>query len=125
MWDTIWIGADLATMTARGGPYGAIRDGAVGLVELEFVVAKSRGGRIKNRRNVVRLFIVDQLSQHIRKNEYCLRDLAFAVSERFLPRAHRCVVGTEYVRHRVDQEYALHLEVSLADCFHCAKHSGF
>lgn len=31
MWDTIWIGADLATMTAGGAPYGAIRDGAVGV----------------------------------------------------------------------------------------------
>lgn len=31
MWDTIWIGADLATMTPGAAPYGAIRDGAVGV----------------------------------------------------------------------------------------------
>lgn len=33
MWDTIWIGADLATMTANGASYGAIRDGAVGVAD--------------------------------------------------------------------------------------------
>ncbi len=29
MWDDIWIGGDLATMTPGGPPYGAIRDGAL------------------------------------------------------------------------------------------------
>ncbi|MEJ0059031.1 MAG: imidazolonepropionase [Terricaulis sp.] len=30
MWDTLWLGAHLATMT-QGKPYGAIRDGAIGV----------------------------------------------------------------------------------------------
>jgi imidazolonepropionase len=30
MWDTLWLGAHLATMT-QGEPYGAIRDGAIGV----------------------------------------------------------------------------------------------
>lgn len=28
-WDTVWINADLATMTSNGAPYGAIRDAAI------------------------------------------------------------------------------------------------
>jgi imidazolonepropionase len=31
MWDTLWLGAHLATMTQGGAPYGAIRDGAIGV----------------------------------------------------------------------------------------------
>jgi imidazolonepropionase len=29
MWDTLWVDANLATMTSGGAPYGAIRDGAM------------------------------------------------------------------------------------------------
>jgi imidazolonepropionase len=29
MWDTLWLGANLATMTEGGAPYGAVEDGAV------------------------------------------------------------------------------------------------
>ena len=28
-WDTVWINANLATMTSNGAPYGAIRDAAI------------------------------------------------------------------------------------------------
>ncbi len=31
MWDTLWVGANLATMAANGEPYGAIEDGAIGV----------------------------------------------------------------------------------------------
>src|ERR1044071_5246545 len=29
MWDTLWLDANLATMTPGGAPYGAIEDGAI------------------------------------------------------------------------------------------------
>ena len=31
MWDTLWLDANLATMTPGGAPYGAIADGAIGV----------------------------------------------------------------------------------------------
>ena len=33
MYDTLWLNANLATMRARGAPYGAVRDGAIGITE--------------------------------------------------------------------------------------------
>ena len=32
-WDSLWVGANLATMTAGGEPYGALADGALGVAD--------------------------------------------------------------------------------------------
>jgi len=43
MWDTLWIDAHLATMTAGGPAYGAIRDGAIGAKDGRIVWLGARG----------------------------------------------------------------------------------
>jgi hypothetical protein len=76
-------------------------------------VAEGGRHRVKNGGDILGLLVVDQLPQHIRKHEYRLGYLAFAVSQRVLPRPHRGKISAEDVRHRIDQKDAFHLTASL------------
>jgi hypothetical protein len=81
---------------------------AVRRIGLERIVPERRNLGVENGRDLIGLFVIEQLSQHVREHENRLGHLTFAVPQRLLFHTHRSKKRSKDVRHRIDQKDSFH-----------------